>query len=274
MSPADLFPSLAPAVHNLANVWPAYIIKPQFASWEVLHILSLIILGGTSILLNLRLIGVGFTDESPSEIYKNLRFWINVGVAGIIVTGVLIGMANAERLYNSNAFTVKMLALLAGVIFTYGVSGPVARADGVVGRGPRIWWLLGMAVLLFGIYVFATSRLINPGLFHVLSAAALIVLFVTPGRAKWAYLAGLLVWIVLQWVGSHIIVQQGDFPRLDPLNKTFAAVLAAWILGFAGFQLFAAKRGPESPPLTQAIGYVSILVWIVAAAAGRWIAFA
>ena len=43
---------------------------------------------------------------------------------------------------------------------------------------------------------------------------------------------------------------------------------------FAGYELFAVKRGPESPPLTQAIGYLTIFVWVTAAAAGRWIAFA
>ena len=274
MTPADLFPHAAGWVHNLQYVWPAYIIKPQFASWEVFHILSLIVLGGTSVLLNLRLIGVGLTNEPPSEIYRNLRLWINFGVIGIVGSGVLIGMANAERLYNSNAFTVKILALVAGVIFTYGVSGPVARADGLVGRSAKAWLIAGLAVFLFGIWVFCTSRLINPGMFHVLTAAALIVLFVTPGRAKWVYLAVLMVLLVAQWVGSHIVVHQSDFKHLDPVNKGFAVVFAVWILGFAGYQLFAVKRGPQSPPLTQAIGYLSILVWIVAAAAGRWIAFA
>lgn len=274
MTPAELFPSLAPAIHNLPNVWPAYIIKPQFASWEVLHIVSLIILGGATILLNLRLIGVGVTTESPADMHRNLRLWLNAGLIGIVVSGLLIGMANAQRLYNSNAFTVKVLALIAGAIFTYGVSGPVARADGAVNRSAKIWCLVGLAVFLFAVGVFVTSRLINPGLFHLLSAAALVVFFAASGRAKWLYLGGLLVLILAQWVGTHIVVRQGDFHRLDPTNKAFALVFAVWIFGFAGYELFAVKRGPESPPLTQAIGYLTILVWVTAAAAGRWIAFA
>ncbi|MGZ3273640.1 MAG: DUF6644 family protein [Caulobacteraceae bacterium] len=274
MTPSELFPSLAPAIRNMPNVWPAYAIKPQFASWEVLHIVSLIVLGGATILLNLRLIGVGVTSESPSDMHRNLRLWLNIGVIGIVVSGLLIGMANAQRLYNSNAFTVKILALLAGLIFTYGVSGPVARANGAVSRSAKIWCLAGLAVFLFAIGVFATSRLINPGLFHLLTAAALVVLFVSPGRWKWLYLGGLLVLVAAQWVGTHVIVHQGDFARLDPTNKAFAVVFALWILGFAGYELFAVKRGPESPPLTQAIGYLTIFVWVTAAAAGRWIAFA
>jgi hypothetical protein len=274
MSPSSLFPSLAPWVHNLANVWPAYVIKPQFASWEVFHIISLIILGGASILLNLRLIGVGLTDEPASELQKNLRLWINVGVIGIVGSGLLFGMANAERLYNSAAFKVKILALVAGIILTYGASAPVARADGQVSSRAKTWFLVGMAVFLVALFEFATSRLINPGMFHLFTAAALIVLFVTAGRARAVYLAVLLALIVAQWVSTHLIVHQGDFNRLDPLNKAWAVAFALWIFGFAAHQIFRSRPAAASPPLTQLIGYMSIFVWVVAAAAGRWIAFA
>jgi len=273
MTPADLFPDLASWVGNLHNVWPAYVIKPQFATWEVAHILSLVILGGASILLNLRLIGVGVTSEPASELHRNLRLWIHVGVIGVVVSGLLIGMANAERLYNSAAFTVKMIALVAGVMLTYGASGPVARADGEVSASAKAWWLAGLAVFLFGLGLLATSKLIAPGVFHVLTAAALLVLFVAQGRVRWIYLAGLILLIAAQWVGTHIVVKQTDFDRLDPTNKAFACVFAAWILGFAAYQLFGA-RAAENRPLARAIGYVSILVWVLAAAAGRWIAFA
>jgi len=274
MTPADLFPTLAPWVHNLQNVWPAYVIKPQFATWEVLHILSLVVLGGASILLNLRLIGVGVTNEPASEVHRNLRLWLHVGIIGVVLSGLLIGMANAERLYNSAAFTVKIIALVAGVILTYGASAPIARADGQVSASAKVWWLIGLAVFLFGIGMLVTSKLINPGVFHVLTAAALIVLFATHGRMRWIYLAGLLVLIAAQWLGTHVVVKQTDFERLDPTNKAFAWVFAAWILGFAGWGLFGARPGAANRPLVQAVGYVTILVWVLAAAAGRWIAFA
>lgn len=274
MTPAEVFPELRPWVENLVNVWPAYVIKPQFAQWQVLHILSLVILGGASILLNLRLIGVGLTTESPSEIHRNLRAWLHVGVIGIIVSGLLIGMANAERLYDSAAFTVKMAALLAGIILTYGASGLTARADGQVTPAAKVSFLLGMAVFAFALWVFVTSELINPGVFHMLTAAALIVLFVTRGPVRWVYLSGLILLILAQFGATHIVVKPDDYARLDPVNIAFGWVFAAWIFGLAGFQLFAASRGPEGGPLSKTIGYATILVWVTAAAAGRWIAFA
>lgn len=274
MKPSDVFPDLRPWVTHLADVWPATIIKPQFASWEVLHIVSLIVLGGASILMNLRLIGVGITNETPSEVHRNLRTWINVGVVGIIVSGLLIGMANAERLYDSAAFTVKMACLLAGIVLTYGASGLTAKHDGRVTGAARLFFLLGLAVFAFAVWVFVTSDLINPGIFHVITAGALVVLFATRGPIRWIYLVGLLALIAAQFVGTHIVVKPDDYARLDPVNLAFGWIFTAWIVGCAVVQLFAAGRGPEGGALTKVIGYVSILVWVAAAAAGRWIAFA
>src|SRR6201996_7814828 len=81
--------------------------KFGYASWEVGHILSLILIGGTTIIMCLRLLGAGVTEEEPREIYRSLRIWQTIGVVGIVITGVLIGSANAAKLYNSSAFTVK-----------------------------------------------------------------------------------------------------------------------------------------------------------------------
>ncbi|WP_374473032.1 DUF6644 family protein [Phenylobacterium sp.] len=274
MTPADLFPHLRPWVENLVNVWPAPIVKPQFAQWQVLHILSLVILGGTSILINLRLIGVGVTNESPSEVYRNLRLWLHVGVVGIVVSGVLIGMANAERLYDSVAFTAKMLALIAGIVLTYAASGPAARADGRVGGAARIGLLIGLAIFAVALWVFAGGDLVNPGLWHMILAAALVVLLAARGAIRWVYLAGLLLLVAAQFVATHIVIKPDDYARLDPVNIAFAWIFSAWIFGAAAFQLVAGGRDGEGGTLARVIGYATILVWVVAAAAGRWIAFA
>jgi type IV secretory pathway TrbD component len=128
--------------------------------------------------------GAGLTEESPAEVYRSLRKWQDAGVIGIVVSGVLIGMANAERLYDSTAFVVKIIALLAGVVLTYGASRPIAKSDGLVSATTRLWFLVGAGLWLVSLTVFSTAVLANPGLFHVLIAAALIVLALTSGRAR------------------------------------------------------------------------------------------
>ncbi len=270
-----LLPHLRPWVLGLSKVWPAYIVKPTFAYWEILHILALITLGGSAILMGLRLIGVGLTEEKPSEVYRNLKLWLHIGVGGIVVTGVLIGMANAERLYDSAAFLVKMLALLSGVILTYGAMRPIALADGAVSRGAATWTAVGLLVFALGLWVFLTGGLVTPGLFHVITAAALIVLFVTRGRLRWTYAGGVAAILFAMWAATHVFIKKDDLVHSDPANVALAWIMTGWIAGCALTQLYLGRGRREAGGwLAKLVGYAVILVWVCGAAGGRWIAFA
>lgn len=274
LAPQDFFPGLAAWVATLDDVWPGAAVKPYFAQWEVVHLLAIALLGGASILVNLRLIGAGVVDEPPSEVHRSTRLWMHIGVVGVIVTGLLIGASNAERLYTSEAFTAKMLGLAAAIVLTYGVSMPLARADGRAGGAVRIAAVAGLALWALSLWVFGVGKLINPGLWHVITAGALIVLFVTRGLTRIVYLAGLVLLIVIQFATTHFVIPADDFARLDPANKIFAGLFAAWILGAAGVQTIASGRGAEGGAFAKAMAYAAILVWVTTAAAGRWIAFA
>jgi hypothetical protein len=69
-------------------------------------------------------------------------------------------------------------------------------------------------------------------------------------------------------------VQPDDLAKLDPVNKTFFVLYSLWIFGAAAVQLFVKERGAEAGTVAKLIAYATILVWVVGAAAGRWIAFA
>ena len=274
IAPQDFFPHLAGWVASLDDVFPGKQIKPWFAQWEVGHIVSLIILGGSAILLNLRLIGVGLTEETPSEMRRNIRPWLNVGVIGIVLTGLLIGSANAERLYTSEAFSAKMVGLLAGVILTYGVSLPLAKADGRAGTSVRLAAVAGLALFGLAVVMFFSAKLANPGLWHVLTAGGLIVLYATRGAVRRVYLVGMLALIAAHQVMTHVIIPADDYARLDPVNKTFAFIFLGAITAGAVAQALVSGRGREGGPFTKGMAYAGILVWVMTAAAGRWLAFA
>jgi hypothetical protein len=275
MNLEHFFPQAKDWVDTLGDIPPGSWVKgPKFgyASWEVGHILSLIMIGGTTILMNLRLLGAGVTQEKPAEIYRNLRLWQNIGVIGIVFTGLLIGAANAVKLYDSSAFTVKMMALLSGIILTYGVSRPVAAANGAVGFMPKVWFAIGGAIFLTALWMFATTDLIDVGVYHVLTAAALILIPVTRGRLRWGYIAGMVALIVAQFVHTHFVIKADDYDHLNPVNKVYTALYGVWIVGTGLITLFR-NRGEEGGPLTKLMAYFGILVWVLGAAAGRWIAY-
>jgi hypothetical protein len=275
IAPQDFFPQIAGWVAQLDDTFPGSWVKPYFAQWEVLHLLSLALLGGASLLLNLRLIGVGLTDESPSEVRRGVLPWLNLGVAGILFSGILIGTSNPERLYTSEAFTAKMLGLAAALILTYGVSLPAAKQDGRLGRNASIAAAFGLALFGLCVGVFAVAKLVNPGLWHVITAAALLVLFVTRGLTRIVYLVGLVILTATHVAIHHLIYKPDDYAHLDPANKIMILVYLALILAAAGVQIVSSGRGPQGAgPATKAFAYLSILVWVTTAAAGRWIAFA
>ena len=274
MAPQDFLPHLAGWVADLDDVFPGALVKPYFAQFEVGHLLSLIVLGGASILLNLRLIGVGLTDETPREMHRNLSVWVHVGVIGITVTGLLIGSANAERLYASEAFSAKMIGLLAGIIMTYSVTLPASRNDGELSRASRVSAVVGLAVFALAIWVFLSAKLANPGLWHVIFAGGLIVAYATRGLTRIVYLSGATLLIIAQQVMTHVVFKADDYANLDPTNKAFAWGFVAWILGAAILHAISSGRGANGGAFTKAMAFAAILVWVMTAAAGRWLAFA
>lgn len=270
---STLFPHLHPWVVNLVNVWPAYIVKPNFAIWEVFHILSLVMLGGCTILVGLRLMGVGLKEESPSSVYRSLAPYLNVGVVGVVVSGILIGMANAERLYASTAFVVKMIALMAGLLVTYGALRPAALADGRASPTATALGALALLVWSMALFVFATGGLIAPGLLHIVTAAALIVLILVQGRRWLVYVAGVLAVLVSMYLATHVFIPTDDLKRADPANVALATLLGLWVAAFGALAIL--KGEADAGDLrARVFGGASILIWVSAAAAGRWIAFA
>ena len=274
MAPQDFFPHLAGWVANLDDVFPGALVKPYFAQFEVGHLLALVGLGGSSILLNLRLIGVGLTDETPGEMHRNLSIWVHIGVIGMIVTGLLIGSSNAERLYASEAFSAKMVGLLAGVILTYGVTLPASRNDGELSGASRVSAVVGLAVFAVAIWVFLSAKLANPGLWHVIFAAGLIVAYATRALTRIVFLSGAGLMIVAQQVMTHVVFKADDYANIDPTNKGFAWGFVAWILGAAVLHAVSSGRGANGGSFTKAMALAAILVWVMTAAAGRWLAFA
>lgn len=274
MNFSHYFPELRPWVESLVGVWPTPLVKPNFAHWEVGHIVSMFLLGGCLIITNLRLIGVGLTSEPASTVERNLRPWLNLAVFGVLFTGVLIGMSNAEKLYDSQAFLVKMISLVAAVIFTYLVMIPVAKADGAVGPLPKAGFFVALAIWLLSIVVFSASGGTPPGMIHVIMAGALVVFVATRGKARWVYTIGLALILIAQQIITHVMITDPyDIERLDPANIWFTRAEGLWVILFAAYQIFGAKA-PDSPRLTRLVGYSTLLVWVTVAAAGRWIAYA
>jgi hypothetical protein len=280
---SQFFPKIGPWVQNLDQVFPGKEIKPNFAVWEILHILSLFILIGCLTLINGRLLGKGLITEPASSIYKTLKWWLLAGVLGVIGSGLLIGTANGFRLYASTAFLCKMIAMVAGIIFTYLVTVPVAKADGKVGNLAKVAALVSLVLWLIAIVIFGNLKgAIAPGLWHVITAGAFIVALATKGKLRWTFLVVLFAGIAIYQIMTHTMVNPvtdgGPFskPLFLGINVWAARLTALWVFGVGAYQIYQTRTGDRetAPALAQLTAYASILIWITVAMGGRWIAFA
>jgi hypothetical protein len=267
----DIIPQIGPWVENVGNTALARFFQDVFAQIEVFHILGLFMLGGATILTSLRLIGVGLVDLKPSEVEKNTRIWLNIGVVMAIASGMMIGLSNAQKLYNNSAFLFKMIAMIAGIVFTYGAMIPAAKADGKVGGGARIALLIAMLIWLFGIAVMVTKVGSNVGAFHVLFAGALVLFGCLQGSLRWVMVAGVAIAVIVLQIVTHFML--GD-PYSEPYiaaNRIFMWGTAAFLVALMLLNIFGKAAPRDSNALARLIGYSTILVWVTVGAGGRWI---
>jgi hypothetical protein len=83
---------------------------------ETVHVLTLTLFFGFSVLLDLRLLGVILRRRRVSEVLAQLNPWLFVGFAVMIVSGVLLFCGDPVAFYGTIFFRVKMIMLvLAGI---------------------------------------------------------------------------------------------------------------------------------------------------------------
>ena len=83
---------------------------------ESTHVLTLCLFVGTLIVVDLRLLGVSFTDTTVSEVTQRLLPWTVIGFVIMVITGVLLFYAIPERSYHSIWFRVKVVLLIVAGI--------------------------------------------------------------------------------------------------------------------------------------------------------------
>ena len=90
-----------------------------FAALEVVHLLGLTLLLGSISVLDLRLFGAGLRDQSITQIASDTSPIMMIGLATSALTGVILAVAEANKLYYSDPFIIKMILFVLAVTFTF-----------------------------------------------------------------------------------------------------------------------------------------------------------
>jgi hypothetical protein len=83
---------------------------------ETVHVLAIALLAGTVAAVDLRLLGLTLKEERVSTVVQRVLPLTWAGFAVMLISGILLFLAEAEKSYGNMAFRVKMLLLvLAGL---------------------------------------------------------------------------------------------------------------------------------------------------------------
>jgi hypothetical protein len=108
-----------------------------FPAIATVHLLGLAVIGGSVLLLDLRLLGFGIRSQPAAYLVRDAERWLIRGLWVALPTGVLLFMCFATKYYYLTFFWVKLAALVAVLAFTFSVRRRVAASAGQDGSAVR-----------------------------------------------------------------------------------------------------------------------------------------
>jgi uncharacterized protein DUF6644 len=117
-----------------------------FAVIESVHLLGLAVIGGAVLLVDLRMLGFGLTNQRIAELAGAVFPWLVGSLVVMLLTGVALFLSEPLKCYDSRAFWVKMISLGLAMLFTFSIRRAVTMADET--RVRPIWFKLVALVSL------------------------------------------------------------------------------------------------------------------------------
>jgi hypothetical protein len=183
-----------------------------FSLVEISHLLFLVLLGGATLVLALRTLGLTLNEASVQDVEGLTRPWLRVGTIGGSASGIFMSIATALTLVANGAFFIKILALVAAVLFSFALAGRLrGRSKGVVQA------TLGLIALAYALWLFASTRGLNTGAMLVGAVSAAFLLLAAAGRlrgqddgaadrlSQWLAIGTVVAWLTVtiagRWIG-------------------------------------------------------------------------
>jgi hypothetical protein len=140
-------------MEGLAVYKPSIYLGPGI---NLVHLVSMATFMGALLMVDLRLLGTGLTNQPVRQVARSARPWLMAGLVGLVITGIPAMMATATQQYASKVFWFKMYVLFAALIFTFTVRSRVAAKD-QTGLGGKV---VALVSIVLWMSVAAGGRLI------------------------------------------------------------------------------------------------------------------
>lgn len=94
-----------------------------------IHLMGLAVIGGSVLVVDLRLLGLGLRRQPVAQLAQDAERWLFGSLLVMASTGILLFMCFATKYYYLTFFWVKMAALFLVLVVTFSVRRRVAMAD-------------------------------------------------------------------------------------------------------------------------------------------------
>jgi hypothetical protein len=95
---------------------------------ESVHLLALTVIGGSVLVVDMRLFGLGLRNQPVAQLSRDAQPWLIGSLVVMFASGLLLFMSEAIKCYYHAAFWIKMTSLLLAILFTFTVRRKVAAA--------------------------------------------------------------------------------------------------------------------------------------------------
>lgn len=103
----------------------------MFPAIEVVHLFGLVMLLGTLVIVNARLLGYGMRRQKVSQVWNGVWPWMHTGLVTMVITGIALFISEALKCYSNPAFWYKMGFLVAALLFHFSAYRKVASSDSI-----------------------------------------------------------------------------------------------------------------------------------------------
>jgi hypothetical protein len=94
-----------------------------------IHLMGLAVIGGSVLVVDLRLLGFGLRRQPLAMVAREAQRWLLLSLMVLLPTGFLLFMSKAVQCYTLPAFWIKMTSLFLALVFTFAVRRRVLLAD-------------------------------------------------------------------------------------------------------------------------------------------------
>ena len=123
--------------------------------FEICHYSGFFLLVGTSVVLDLRLMGIAARREPVPQLARQLRPWMWTGLVMVLISGFFMFAADAVDFYGADTFRVKLLVVLVAVLLGVFVHSRAAASSDqpAVSIGAKVIALVSLVLWIGSILI-------------------------------------------------------------------------------------------------------------------------